>query len=90
MDELVMMPSGDDAATTRARAMASLAGAIHEKATSVSLGELLERVEEEGIEEGRDAANARARARRLTRRRRSRRRWRGERLRWGLVGIKCG
>ena len=58
-DELVMMPSGDDAATTRARAMASLAGAIHEKATSASLGELLERVEEEGIEEGRDAANAR-------------------------------
>ena len=51
-DELVMMPSGDDAATTRARAMASLAGAIHEKATSASLGELLERVEEEGVEEG--------------------------------------
>ena len=33
-DELVMMPSGDGAANARARAMATLAGVIHDKATS--------------------------------------------------------
>lgn len=59
-DELVMLPTGDGAATTRARAMATLAGVTHEKATSPALGELLDRVEREGkVTEGRDAANAR-------------------------------
>ena len=56
-DELVMMPSGDGAANARARAMATLAGVIHDKATSKALGALIEACD--GTLRGKDGANVR-------------------------------
>lgn len=63
-DELVMMPSGDGAANARARAMATLAGVIHDKATSKALGALIEACDgtprgKDGTLRGKDGANVR-------------------------------
>ena len=65
-DELVMMPSGDGAANARARAMATLAGVIHDKATSKALGALIEACDGtlrgkdgDGTPRGKDGANVR-------------------------------
>ena len=41
-DEQVMMPSGDGAASARAKASSALAGVVHAKRTASSLGELIE------------------------------------------------
>lgn len=62
-DELTMMPSGEGAAAARAAAQATLAGVIHERATSETLGRLLREAHEAqeragaSIVKGKDRAN---------------------------------
>ena len=55
-DELVMLPSGEGASKARGRAMATLAGVIHERATSKEIGELLEKSATETLQP-KDRAN---------------------------------
>jgi len=57
-DELVMLPSGEGASAARGKAMSTLAGVIHARATSDAVGDLLARAMEETLSE-RDAANVR-------------------------------
>lgn len=61
-DELTMMPSGEGAARARGAAQATLAGVIHERATSEALGRLLREVNE-AQESGGEYSNAKAKDR---------------------------